>query len=102
MNNSNSGEIIFPGVYCAVKAENRAASQKSRFLRSARRKAQEYSEGLSSIFNAAGREKIPFEAVYPYVSAPKVRPSYGRFIRNDLRSATKLFSGFSVILSEVA
>ena len=71
MNDSNSGEIIFPGIYCAVKAENRAASQKSRFLRSARRKAQEYSEGLSSIFNAAGREKIPFEAVYPYVSAPK-------------------------------
>ena len=27
--------------------------------------------GLSSIFNEEGREKIPFEAVYPYVSAPK-------------------------------
>jgi hypothetical protein len=37
----------------------------------ARQKAQEYSEGLSSIFNAAWREKIPFEAVYPYADTPK-------------------------------
>ena len=36
----------------------------------ARQKAQEYSERLPSIFNAAGREKIPFEAVYPYADAP--------------------------------
>ena len=37
----------------------------------ARRKAQEYSESLSSIFNEAWREKIPFEAVYPYADVPK-------------------------------
>ncbi|MBR4635438.1 MAG: hypothetical protein IKO51_03650 [Clostridia bacterium] len=28
-------------------------------------------ESLSSIFNEAGREKIPFEAVYPYADTPK-------------------------------
>ncbi|MBO4848252.1 MAG: hypothetical protein J5586_03770, partial [Clostridia bacterium] len=28
--------------------------------------------GLSSIFNEEGRKKIPFEAVYPYVNAPKI------------------------------
>ncbi len=54
-----------------MSAENREASQKRRFLCRARRKAQEYSESLSSIFNEARREKIPFEAVYPYVNAPK-------------------------------
>ncbi|MBO4878809.1 MAG: hypothetical protein J5544_00960, partial [Clostridia bacterium] len=48
-----------------MSAESRAAPQKRRFLCHARRKAQKYSEGLLSIFNEAGRKKVPFEAVYP-------------------------------------
>ena len=62
--------------------ENREAPKKRRFLCHARRKAQEYSESLSSIFNEAWREKIPFEAVYPYADVPK-----GSFLSNAISDA---------------
>ena len=74
---------MYPRICHVIGAENREAPQKSRFLCQARQKAQEYSEGLSSIFNAAGREKIPFEAVYPYVSAPKEQI----FVAGEAKSA---------------
>ena len=57
---------VFPDLcFNSSKSENREAPQKRRFLCRARQKAQEYLESLSSIFNAARRKKIPFEAVYP-------------------------------------
>ncbi|MBO6060741.1 MAG: hypothetical protein J6P98_01310, partial [Clostridia bacterium] len=64
MNRRDPG-IRKPRIFVCIQAENREAPQKSGFLCHARRKAQEYLESISSIFNAAGREKTPFEAVYP-------------------------------------
>ncbi|MBR6108493.1 MAG: hypothetical protein IKQ36_02040, partial [Clostridia bacterium] len=63
-NNNRSVDGTVPGSVFILTAENREASQKRRFLCPARKKAQEYSESLSSIFDAARRKKIPFEAVY--------------------------------------
>ncbi|MBO4848806.1 MAG: hypothetical protein J5586_06615, partial [Clostridia bacterium] len=40
--------------------------------------------GLSSIFNEEGRKKIPFEAVYPYVNAPKALFLFPRLSRDLL------------------
>ncbi|MBR0157430.1 MAG: hypothetical protein IJM20_07960 [Clostridia bacterium] len=57
----------------------------------ARRKAQEYSERLPSIFNAAGREKIPFEAVYPYADTPKRRFIFQKPLQFEKRYAKIVF-----------
>ena len=62
---------IHPRLLICLTAENCEAPQKRRFLCRTRRKAQEYLESLSSILDAVRRKKIPFEAVYPYVNAPK-------------------------------